>query len=175
MSETGGHAQQGIESETKSQHRNTGMPVAFSVKIKDECSMKAGNISLTFFILLSLMSTATADNVITQDVAAHKVEVRNVSVKGNITSGEVINKSQHAISNIEVLIQYHWLWKNEFKPDDESRGKAIFVALDKELRPGESATFAVPVDMPAASRDDGYYMTVLTLAGFTEVLPPAAG
>jgi hypothetical protein len=137
--------------------------------------MKTRDLFLIMSVLFSSLNTANADNLISPDVAAKKVEIRNVEVKGNAISGEVINRSSHTLRAVELLIQYHWLWSNEFKPGEASHGKAVFVAVDKELRPGESATFTVPVDPPAASGADGYYMTEVTLAGFTEIIPATVG
>jgi hypothetical protein len=137
--------------------------------------MKNRSLFLSMLALLSWLSIASADKALTPDQAAQKVEIRNVQVKGNIITAEVINKSPHPLSNLELLIQYHWLWNNEFKPGDPSPGKAVFVPLDKELRPGESTTFTAPLDPPPASRADGYYLTEVTLAAFTEIIHPTVG
>ena len=136
--------------------------------------MKTRLLFFSVLMMLYGLPVGSADKAVAPDEASQKVEIRNVEVKGNAISGELTNKSPHPIRNIELLVQYHWLWNNEFKPGPKSPGKAIIVALDKQLRPGESATFSVPLD-PAESRADGYYMTEVTLAGFTEVIPPVMG
>ena len=136
--------------------------------------MKTRMLFFSMLMWLYGLPVGSADKAVAPDVASEKVAIRKVEVKGNAISGEVTNKSPHPIRNIELLVQYHWLWNNEFKPGRESPGKAVFVALDKELRPGESATFSVPVDSPE-TRADGYYMPEVTLAGFTEIIPPALG
>ena len=120
----------------------------------------------------SWMNTAGAQNITTVETAAAKVEVRNLEVNGNLVSGEVVNNSPHALRNIELLVQYHWLWENEFKPGETPPGKSTFVTLDKELRPGESVGFTVPVEETPSPEPSGRYMTEVTLAGFTEVIPP---
>jgi hypothetical protein len=120
----------------------------------------------------SWMNTAGAQNITTVETAAAKVEVRNLEVTGNLVSGEVVNNSPHALRNIELLVQYHWLWENEFKPGETPPGKSTFVTLDKELRAGESVGFTVPVEETPSPERSGRYMTEVTLAGFTEVIPP---
>jgi hypothetical protein len=137
--------------------------------------MKAGNAFFIGLLSIGWLTSAEAAEVISREVAAQKVEIRNPQMQGNAISGEVINKSANPLRNLELLIQFHWLWKNEFQPGDGSPGKAFYVVIDKELRPGESAPFRAPLDAPPAARPDGYYMTEVTLAGFTEVIPPTAG
>jgi hypothetical protein len=118
-----------------------------------------------------LVNIAGAQNVATPEAAAQKVEIRNVEVKGNEVSGELVNKSRYRMRNVELLVQYHWLWQNEFKPGGESPGKTIVVNLDKELPPGASMPFKATLDAPPP-RTDGRYMTEVTVAGFTEIIPP---
>jgi hypothetical protein len=130
-------------------------------------------LSGTILIALSGITAAGAEKLATAEMAAQKIEIRVLDAKKDVISGEVINKSPHPLRDIELLVQYHWLWANEFKPGDDPPGKAAFVKLDQELGPGESAAFKIPVDPPAAARGDGRYMTEVTLAGFTEIIPPA--
>ncbi len=134
--------------------------------------MNTRSLFFSALALLSCLGSASADTALTPEQAAQKVDIRNVQVKENMITGEVVNKLPHRLSNLELLIQYHWLWHNEFKPGDQSLGKAVFVALDKDLQPGESTTFTAPLDPPPASRADGYYLTEVRLAGFTETIPP---
>ena len=136
--------------------------------------MKTGT-ALVAFLSLSWLTIASAGEVISPENAARKVEIRNVQVQGNVISGEVINRSRNPVRNLELLVQHHWLWNNEFKPGDVSPGKSVYVVLDKELRPGESAPFTASIDAPSLSRPDGYFVTEVSLAGFTEVIPPGAG
>jgi hypothetical protein len=139
--------------------------------------MTAGTLLMSSFVVLLFSMTASygAENAVNAERAAEIVEIRNLQQQGNTISGEVVNKSRRALRNIELLVQYHWLWNNEFKPGDEPPGKAIFVTLDKELAPGASANFSLPVEVSSGQRADGYYATEVTLAGFTEVIPPSAG
>ena len=135
--------------------------------------MKIRNIFWGVLLSFAWVSIASAGEALSREMATQKVEVRNIQLQGNVISGQVVNKSQNPMPNLELFI--HWLWNNEFKPGATSPGKALYVVLDKELRPGESAPFSAPLDPPAAPRADGYYMTEATLAGFTEIIPPTAG
>ena len=132
--------------------------------------MKTGT-ALVAFLSFSWLTIASAGEVISPENAVQKVEIRTVQVQGNVISGEVINRSRNSVRNLELLVQHHWLWKNEFKPGDVSPGKSVYVVLDKELRPRESAPFTAPIEPPTLSRPDGYFVTEVTLAGFTEIIP----
>jgi hypothetical protein len=106
-------------------------------------------------------------------MAAQKVEIRNVQLMENEVSGELMNKSRYPVRNVELLVQYHWLWKNEFKPGVESPGKGVFVNLDREVPPGASVPFKVALEAPPLPpRTDGRFMTEVTVTGFTEIIPP---
>src|SRR5688572_22500784 len=88
------------------------------------------------FLVLPIM--VFAQKVVDEKQAVDKVAIRGVSVKDHVISGEVMNRSLNVIRNVEMLFQYHWLWKNETHPGENPPGRAVYITLDKELRPGES-------------------------------------
>ena len=110
--------------------------------------------------------------ILTQEEAAKSVAVRNLKVAPTEVSGEVVNNSPHTVRDIEVLIQYHWLWTNEFKPGAESPGQSAVIKLDRQLSPGESAAFRHAPDPPPASRKDGRFEPEVVIVGFTTVIAP---
>jgi hypothetical protein len=137
--------------------------------------MRAESLILGSFMLVmfAVRALPAAENILTPEAAAQRVEIRNLEHQGNTISGEITNRSRHPLRNVELLVQYHWLWNNEFKPGDEPQGKAVYVTVEKELAPGESAKFSVPVEVPSGAHANGYYATEVTLSGFTEVIPQA--
>jgi hypothetical protein len=139
--------------------------------------MKARDFCLgtMMLMLIASVNAAVAQNIATIETADQKVEIRNLEIKENAIHGEVVNRSGHPLRNIELLVQHHWLWENEFKPGENPPGKSGFFTVEKELRPGETASFTVPLDAPPASGVAGSYVTEVTLSGFTEVLPPTIG
>ena len=122
---------------------------------------------------LSLIAaTAHGQTVLDSNEAARTVEVRNVNVSENVITGEVVNRSPHLLQNVELLLQFHWLWKNERHPQENSLGRSVFLTLDRNIRPGESAAFTFKPDPPLPARPDGQYMAEVTLAGFAVVVSP---
>lgn len=112
-----------------------------------------------------------AQTVLEPAQAAQSVAIGNVQVNANNVSGEIVNRSPHIVRNVELMFQYHWLWKNEMKPGDDSPGRSVLITLDRELKPGESASFSFRPDPPLPSRNDGHFMPEVSLAGFAVVIP----
>ena len=114
------------------------------------------------------------ERIASNEVAANVVEIRNVVVNKDAISGEIVNKSPYPLRNVELLLQYHWLWANETKPGAISPGRSVYVPVNQEIRPGERATFSYTPDPPLPLRADGRYMPEISLAGFSQVIPQTA-
>ena len=123
--------------------------------------------------LALLVSSASAQTLLDPSEAAKSVKIENLAVNDNQISGVVVNKSPHTLRNLELRMQYHWLWNNEFHPGTDSPGRVITITLDRELRPGESMTFSYRPEPPLPARADGRYMPEVTVAGFSVVIPPS--
>jgi hypothetical protein len=112
--------------------------------------------------------------VVRSDEIANQVVVRNVTVRDNSITGEVVNNSSYAVQGLQLLIQYHWLWNNEMHPGGNPPGAATYVTLDRTLRPGETAPFTANLDPSLQPRSDGRYMPEVSLAGFSQIIPQSA-
>jgi hypothetical protein len=62
--------------------------------------------------------------------------------------------------------------KDGLNPKLESPLKAFLLALDRELLPGETATFGSTVFLPEDAQRDGNVVTDVSVAAFTLVVPP---
>ena len=137
--------------------------------------MKASTIIFMGALLTGLMLSGSvythAQIVLDQQEAAKTLAVRNVNVTPSLISGEVVNRTPHTARDIELLIQFHWLWKNEFKPGSESPGRTDIVNIAKELKPGESMAFRYTPDPPLPNRKDGLFEPEVTIGAFTIVVP----
>ena len=134
---------------------------------KQFCAKILAIIAVSVSPSLSFGQVKIASN----EAAASVVEIRNVTEANNAITGEVINKSFYNLRNIELLLQYHWLWTNEMHPGANSPGRSVYLSLDKEIRPGERATFTYRPDPPLPVRPDGRYVSEVSLAGFSQVIP----
>jgi len=101
---------------------------------------------------------------------AQVVVVENVTVKDGVVSGEVLNKSSGLLRDVQLLIRYVWLWKDEMRPGKDDPGMAVYSTLEKEIPPGGRAPFTYRPSPPLPSRSDGRFETTVSVAGFTEVV-----
>lgn len=113
---------------------------------------------------------AAAATLLPADKAGQVVTVRNVTVKDGVVSGEVVNKSQRTLREVQLLIRYNWLWKDEFQPGKDDPSMAVYHTVEKEIAPGDTRRFTYKPASPLTSRPDGSFETSVSVAGFTEVI-----
>ena len=126
-------------------------------------------------IALSILSFqpqfAIGQQVLTPGEAAQSVVIKDLQTTPSEVTGVIVNNTQHTIRDIELLIEYHWLWANEFKPGMDSPGRVANVRIDRALSPGESTTFRYVPNPPLPNRQDGRFNPEVAVAGFTRVIP----
>lgn len=115
--------------------------------------------------------SAISPMVETDDQAMTSVAVRDIKVEDHGVSGEVVNRSPHPVRDVELLVRYMWRWNDEFNPGREAPGRAVYVKVGKEIRPGKSAPFAYRPSTALPDRTDGHFEIDVSVAGFTEVVP----
>lgn len=126
---------------------------------------------LTFLGLPVGIRPVPAQTVLNSAEALKTVRIQNLRASPTEVTGVVANHSPHEIRNIEILVQYHWLWTNEFKPGEQSPGRAAVIKLDKELQPGQSTDFRYEPTPPLTARKDGRFDPEVSISGFTVVIP----
>ena len=120
-------------------------------------------------VLLSGVEIRAAD-VSISDQQPQAVTIRNVKVQDGAVSGEVVNSSPNVIRDVQLLIRYTWLWKNEMKPGEDNRSDAIFYNVDGETPPGGSKPFTYRPSSPM-KEDAGRYEVSVKVADFTQLVP----
>jgi hypothetical protein len=116
------------------------------------------------------VTAARAQTVLNSAEAARTVTIESLHTSASAVSGVVANRSPHIVRDVEILVQYHWLWENEFKPGQDSPGLTALVRIQDELKPGQSARFHHTLT-PATGREDGRFAPEVTVAAFTVVVP----
>ncbi len=123
-----------------------------------------------FFTALTLpVRVAVPATLLSADQVAEVVSVRDVTIKEGEVSGEVVNKSQRLVREVQLQIQYTWLWNNEFHPGQDDPGRTVYYTVEREIQPGQSMRFVYKPSPPLPSRTDGVFETKVTVAGFAEV------
>src|SRR5262249_10880867 len=130
-----------------------------------------GLTAMMFFVLIPWFSIANAASVVSEQEAAKTLKIQYTTGNYEVISGKITNESPHAIRDPELLVEYHWLWANEFHPGQRSPGRAAYVKLNKEIQPGETVDFTYQPEPSLPNRYDGRFMPEVSPAGFSVVLP----
>jgi hypothetical protein len=101
------------------------------------------------------------------------VSVQNVTVHDGVTSGELVNRADHPIHDVVLIVQYKYQWPNEWKPGEESPGRSDKFTVRDTVQPGASFAFTAPEQQPPLPANGGRYDTVVRVLSFDEAIPPA--
>jgi len=114
---------------------------------------------------------ALAATLASQEQASNVVSIRNVTVKDGVVSGELVNKSSRSIRDVQLLIRYTWLWKNEMHPGQDELSDAVYYTVEGDIPAGGSKPFTYRPASPLPARADGHFDVAVSIAGFTEIIP----
>lgn len=141
-------------------------------------SMQSGSFAFAAIVLASsaLMClkpvSAFSATVLPRDKAAEIVALEDVVIKDGVISGKLVNKSSRPIRDVELLIRHLWIWNNEFRPGEDNRSQAEYYTVKTVIDPGKAIPFRYEFPRPPSSAD-GYFLTTVSVAGFTEIIPPS--
>jgi len=111
----------------------------------------------------------SSTSVVPDDRVSASVALRDVAVNGGDVSGVLVNTSGGKdVRDVELLIRYDWLWKNEFRPGEDNPGRAVYYTVPGEIPPGGQTTFTYRADPPLPARSDGRFNTSVEVVGFVE-------
>jgi len=131
-------------------------------------SVVGGALALLIVLAPALVIPETI-SVLPPPDASMFVAVHNVTAQDNMVLGELRNTSSHRVRDVELLIRHIWHWNNEFRPGANPPGAADYYTISTEIPSGATARFTYRVPSPLPARSDGYFETVVTVAGFTEI------
>lgn len=77
------------------------------------------------------------------------------------------NNTGRKIGNVEVLVEYAWIWMRDFNHGDDGPGYSTKHTLPVELAPGASMPLNITPLHPLAERDDGHFMISAKVIGYT--------
>ena len=131
-------------------------------------SVVGGALALLIVLAPALVIPETI-SVLPPPEASKMVAVRNTTVQDNVVSGELLNLSSHRVRDVELLVRNIWHWNNEFRPGANAPGAADYYTVRAEISSGATERFTYSGLTPLPARSDGYFETVVTVAGFTEI------
>jgi hypothetical protein len=101
---------------------------------------------------------------------ANDLALNNVKIgKDGEVSGEVANTSKQTIRDVELQILYSWRWQDEYHPGKDDPGRVVYITIDREIAPGQSAPFNYKPCRRLLSEKDGYFDVGVKVVGFTRV------
>ena len=127
-------------------------------------------IFATVALILPPLDWAGAQTVLSSQEASRALSFEKLDVNPSKVSGVIANKTPHTIKDVQLMVQYHWLWKDERNPGKDSPGRTVIIPLKEQLEPGESQWFSYTPEFSLPSRNDGYFMPEVDVAAFTTVV-----
>ncbi|HEX6174568.1 MAG TPA: hypothetical protein VF089_11180 [Candidatus Binatia bacterium] len=127
-------------------------------------------IFATVALILPPLDWAGAQTVLSSQEASRALSFEKLDVNPSKVSGVIANKTPHTIKDVQLMVQYHWLWKDERNPGKDSPGRTVIIPLKEQLEPGESQWFSYTPEFSPPSRNDGYFMPEVDVAAFTTVV-----
>jgi hypothetical protein len=118
---------------------------------------------------------ANPQAVLTKQEASRVLVLENVTAQDEVVSGEIRNNSTNLVRDVQLLIRYVWLWKNEFHPGKDDPSRSDYYNLPGEIPPHGVTRFQYTPSSPLPKRTDGSFLVTVSVAGFAQVIPPGAG
>jgi len=123
------------------------------------------------FALVLASASASAQTVVAAKQSSESIEIRNLTFHDSVVSGEIVNRTRREVRNVELLIRHIWRWKNEFQPGSDELGTASYYTVERTIPVGAATPFTYRQGATLTVRTDGKYETVVSVAGFTEIVP----
>lgn len=124
--------------------------------------------------LLLAAPAARALKIVPRSAADRAVGIEDVQVQDQTVTGRLVNRSGHELSDVRLLVDHPFVWKDEWHPGRESPSRASMEDIPGPIAPGQSLPFRFgPEKLPA--RRDGHFATRVKLLGYTETAPRAGG
>jgi len=115
--------------------------------------------------------TAPAQIAVPTEQVEKILVIRDVTVTENRLLGEITNNSPLEVRDISLMVQHIRRSKDGLNPKVESPLNTFLLNLNRDLLPGETATFSSAVLLPEEAQRDGDVVTDVSVAAFTLVVP----
>lgn len=124
---------------------------------------------------LSLVSSVAGADLISNNQLARSLEARHVvSHPDGSISGTIVNHTDMTVRDVRLMIDYSWVWENDFKPGDENPGHTLYIIAPAAIPPHGEGSFTYRPTSPLPQESDGHFVTSVAVVGFTQMVPPGA-
>ncbi len=116
-----------------------------------------------------------AAELVTNWQLARSVTLRDVNTSPNgQISGTIVNRTDRQIRDVKLMVNYAWVWSNDFRPGENSPGRTFYITAPANIPPHGEGTFTYQPSPPLEQREDGHYVPSVHIVGFTQMVPPSA-
>jgi len=122
-------------------------------------------------LMLLLVSPAESQKVRSDEEIAPIVVLEQIAIDDGIVQGQVRNKSDHAVRELQLFMRYTWLWDDERHPGKTDPGTSTYYTLPDTLQPNSTVKFVYKPSPPLPKIAGGRFVTSVKIAGFTEIIP----
>ena len=128
-------------------------------------------VTVVTLALIWLGASAQAQKVRSEEETARILALEKVTVRDGVVSGEVRNKANHPVRDVQLFVRYTWLWDDERNPGNIDPGTSTYYALKETIQSGEKIDFTYKPSPPLPKIAGGRFETSVKIAGFTEIIP----
>jgi hypothetical protein len=93
------------------------------------------------------------------------------SDQSGIVSGTLVNRTDHSVRDVRLLIRHEWLWNEEMSPGPDylNPGRAVFHTVEGVIPAQGRKEFVYRPDPVLRGGGSGSFRTKVEVAGFTKI------
>jgi hypothetical protein len=115
---------------------------------------------------------AAGQDLISTRQLAQSVDLGNVAAEPNgVISGTIVNRTGLTVRDVKLMIDYGWVWRNDFRPGEDSPGRTVYSTAPAEIPSHGQGSFTYQPSPPLPSRTDGHFVPSVHVVGFTQMIP----
>ncbi|HEV3112491.1 MAG TPA: hypothetical protein VGY99_18550 [Candidatus Binataceae bacterium] len=116
--------------------------------------------------------SAAGQDLITNRQLAQSLAVRDVVAQPNGSiSGTIVNHAGLTVRDVKLMINYAWVWNNDFRPGEDSPGRTVYITAPAAIPPHGQGSFTYQPPEPLSSENDGHFVPSVHVVGFTQMIP----
>ena len=122
-------------------------------------------------LLLGVGGRMSAEPTLDPGVPFEVVVVDLKSDQSGIVSATLVNRLNHSVRDVRLLIRHEWSWNDEMKPGPDvlNPGRATYFTVEGTIPAQGRTEFVYRPDPPLRGNGSGFFRTKVDVAGFTEI------
>lgn len=120
-------------------------------------------------LALAVVGTAPAQELLSSTEAPAGVRVAANAAADQAVTGTVHNTTGATLTSVRLIVRHDWLWRNEESPGTNDPSWMDTLTINTEIPPGGSYNFTYQPSSPVPAREDGHFMTRVSVGAYTTV------